>query len=150
MYNEEIYDCVSIVISVRPCYRLRQPERMVKWGAQGTTEYIILGQGQSALYFGCSPDANTFVQYTDPAGNALSSMDNGHAVYASIDSKEPVLINDTFSHAGGSNFELFWQQLRAGKRVVITADTLQSADFSLTGAARVLPKLEKSDCLTLQ
>lgn len=149
MVKKYMIACLSLLVSTHAIAFGSQNE-WSSGGAQGTTEYIILGQGQSALYFGCSPDANTFVQYTDPVGNVLSSMDNGHAVYASIDGKEPVLINDTFSHAGGSNFELFWQQLRAGKRVVITADTLQSADFSLTGAAKVLPKLEKSDCLTLQ
>lgn len=117
---------------------------------QGSTEYQVQGKGKSGLYFSCNPDENTFVQFTDTQGQQVSNLDEGRSVYASVDGKPSLLINDIFSDAGSAAFMQFWKQLRTGKSVVITAEKLQSATFSLAGASRVLPKFETSDCRVMQ
>ena len=117
---------------------------------QGSTEYQVQGKGKSGLYFSCNPNENTFVQFTDTQGRQVSNLDEGRSVYASVDGKPSLLINDTFSDAGSAAFMQFWKQLRTGKSIVITAEKLQSATFSLAGASRVLPKFETSDCRVMQ
>lgn len=117
---------------------------------QGSTEYQVQGEGQSGLYFSCNPDENTFVQFTDTQGKQVSSLDEGRSVYASVDGKPSLLINDTFSDAGSAGFMQFWKQIRTGKSVVVTAEKLQSATFSLAGASRILPAFENSDCRVMQ
>ncbi|MGA8122493.1 MAG: hypothetical protein WBR21_05640 [Rouxiella badensis] len=127
-----------------------QASEWKKSWAQGVTEYRLQGEGQSSLYFGCDPNANTFVQVTDAQGKSISSLDEGRSVYASVDGKPSLLINDTFSDAGSSAFVQLWKQLRVGKNVVLTADNLQSTRLTLSGAAHVLPKLDASDCRVMQ
>lgn len=117
---------------------------------QGSTEYQVQGKGKSELYFSCNPDENTFVQFTDTQGRQLSNLDEGRSVYASVDGKPSLLINDTFSNAGSEAFMQFWKQLRTGKSVVITAEHLQIVTFSVAGASRVLPKFETTDCRVMQ
>lgn len=118
--------------------------------AQGTTEYQVHEKGSSILYFGCNPEENTFVQYTDATGKSASSHDTSVAVYAHVDNGKPLLANDTFSDAGSAQFTLLWRQLRQGKSVTVSAQGMQSTTFKLSNAASVLPALEASDCRVMQ
>ncbi|EIN8658272.1 TPA: hypothetical protein MNC29_000018 [Citrobacter freundii] len=116
---------------------------------QGVTEYRIQGKNGAELLMTCSPENNTFVQYTSPDGKTLTSgNDDGRSVQAQTDSGDTFLINDTFSDAGGSNFEAFWDAARKSHRIHITATGLTSATFTFSNAAGVLPEFDKSGCLT--
>ncbi|EPK3139310.1 hypothetical protein ACWOQQ_24265 [Enterobacter sp. ESY66] len=116
---------------------------------QGVTEYRIQGKDGAELLLTCSPDDNAFVQYTAPDGKKLTSgNDDGRSVQAQVDSGDTFLINDTFSDAGGSNFEAFWDAARKSHRIHITATGLTSATFTFSNAARTLPEFDKSGCLT--
>lgn len=139
---------MAAVFLVVTCH-VQAGEWKTSW-VQASTEYQVQGEGQSGLYFSCNPDENTFVQFTDTQGKQVSSLDEGGSVYASVDGKPSLLINDTFSDAGSAAFMQFWKQLRTGKSVVITAEHLQSVTFSVAGASRVLPKFETTDCRVMQ
>ena len=116
---------------------------------QGVTEYRIQGKDGAELLLTCSRDDNVFVQYTAPDGKTLTSgNDNGRSVQAQVDSGDTFLINDTFSDAGGSNFEAFWDAARKSHRIHITATGLTSATFTFSNAAKILPEFDKSGCLT--
>jgi hypothetical protein len=116
---------------------------------QGVTEYRIQGKNGAELLMTCSPDDNVFVQYTEPDGKKLTSgNDDGRSVQAQTDSGDTFLINDTFSDAGGSNFEAFWDAARQSHRIHITATGLTSTTFTFSNAARTLPEFDKSGCLT--
>lgn len=116
---------------------------------QGVTEYRIQRKDGAELLMTCSPDDNVFVQYTAPDGKTLTSgNDNGRSVQAQVDSGDTFLINDTFSDAGGSNFEAFWDAARKSHRIHITATGLTSATFTFSNAAKILPEFDKSGCLT--
>lgn len=116
---------------------------------QGVTEYRIQNKQSAELLLTCSPDDNVFVQYTAPDGKTLTSGgDDGRSVQAQTDSGDTFLINDTFSDAGGSNFEAFWDAARQSHRIHITANGLASTTFTFSNAARTLPAFKKSGCLT--
>ncbi|MBA7986112.1 hypothetical protein [Enterobacter asburiae] len=116
---------------------------------QGVTEYLIQNKQGAELLMTCSPDDNVFVQYTSPDGKTLTSgNDNGRSVQAQVNSGDTFLINDTFSDAGGSNFEAFWDAARQSHRIHITATGLTSTTFTFSNAARTLPAFDKSGCLT--
>ncbi len=88
----------------------------------------------------CSPDDNVFVRYTSPDGKTLTSgNDDGRSVQAQTDSGDTFLINDTFSDAGGSNFEAFWDAARKSHRIHITATGLTSATFTFSNSAVMTP-----------
>ena len=120
--------------------------------AQGTSEYTVLGTGQSALYFACSPDSAAFVQFTDQQGNQYSSIGlegKSIAFYAVIDGEEYIL-NDVQSDAGASNFSVAWDALRKGKKLVIelkdSEKILSKTSFTLKGAKSTLPAFKDSEC----
>ncbi|EOY5726364.1 hypothetical protein ACP6ZN_004944 [Enterobacter cloacae] len=116
---------------------------------QGVTEYRIQNKQGAELLLTCSPDDSVFVQYTSPDGKTLASgNDDGRSVQAQTDSGDTFLINDTFSDAGGSNFEAFWDIARKSHRIHITATGLTSTTFTFNNAARTLPEFNKSGCLT--
>ncbi|EOY5726376.1 hypothetical protein ACP6ZN_004956 [Enterobacter cloacae] len=116
---------------------------------QGVTEYRIQGKDGAELLLTCSPDDNAFVQYTSPDGKTLTSgNDDGRSVQAQVDSGDTFLINDTFSDAGGSNFEACWDIARKSHRIHITATGLTSTTFTFSNAAKILPEFDKSGCLT--
>jgi hypothetical protein len=121
----------------------------IRTWVQGVTEYRIQGKNGAELLMTCSPDDNVFVQYTAPDGKKLTSgNDDGRSVQAQTDSGDTFLINDTFSDAGGSNFEAFWDAARQSHRIHITATGLTSTTFTFSNAARTLPEFDKSGCLT--
>ena len=63
-------------------------------------------QNGAELLLTCLPEDNVFVQYTSPDGKTLASGgDDGRSVQAQTDNSDTFLINDTFSDAGGGNFE---------------------------------------------
>lgn len=116
---------------------------------QGVTEYLIQNKQGAELLMTCSPDDNVFVRYTSPDGKTLTSgNDDGRSVQAQTDSGDTFLINDTFSDAGGSNFEAFWDAARKSHRIHITATGLTSATFTFSNSAKILPEFDKSGCLT--
>lgn len=120
------------------------------WG-QGTTEYTILGMnGSSQLYFGCNPDNELFVEYIDPIGHSVTSLDilnnTTKSVYAIVDNNNAFLINDPLSDSGVSNLREFWKELRTGKQVYISGTGLIPTVFTLRKAATVLPPFNKLDC----
>ncbi|EIV6183736.1 hypothetical protein ACM26E_24380 [Kluyvera cryocrescens] len=116
---------------------------------QGVTEYHIQGKDGAELLLTCSPDDNAFVQYTAPDGKTLTSGgDDGRSVQAQVDSGDSFLINDTFSDAGGSNFEAFWNAARQSHQLHITATGLASTTFTFSNSRKVLPPFDKSGCLT--
>lgn len=116
---------------------------------QGVTEYHIRGKDGAELLLTCSPDDNAFVQYTAPDGNKLTSgNDDGRSVQAQIDGGDSFLINDTFSDAGGSNFEAFWDAARQSHHLHITATGLPPTTFTFSNSRKVLPPFDKSGCLT--
>ena len=116
---------------------------------QGVTEYRIQNKNGAELLLTCSPDDNVFVQYTAPDGKKLTSgNDDGRSVQAQTDSGDTFLINDTFSDAGGSNFEAFWDIARKSHHIHITATGLTSTTFTFSNAAKILPEFDKSGCLT--
>lgn len=116
---------------------------------QGVTEYHIQNKDGAELLLTCSPDDNVFVQYTAPDGKTLTSgNDDGHSVQAQVGSGDTFLINDTFSDAGGSNFEAFWDAARQSHQLHITATGLASTTFTFSNSRKVLPPFDKSGCLT--
>lgn len=118
------------------------------WG-QGTTEYVVKGQGKSQLYIGCDPYKAAFVMYTDPEGRSLSNydgMEQTRQFYVSVDGGEAILFNDVESNSGANNFKFAWNKLRHGKSVKVTGDNIKPAIFTLSSAGKVLPEISKSDC----
>ncbi|UUX55616.1 hypothetical protein NUG39_06220 [Citrobacter youngae] len=116
---------------------------------QGVTEYHIQRKDGAELLLTCSLDDNAFVQYTAPDGKTLTSgNDDGRSVQAQVDSGDTLLINDTFSDAGGSNFEAFWNAARQSHQLHITATGLASTTFTFSNSRKVLPPFDKSGCLT--
>uniref|UniRef100_UPI0036DE9B91 hypothetical protein n=1 Tax=Photorhabdus sp. RM322S TaxID=3342825 RepID=UPI0036DE9B91 len=116
---------------------------------QGVTEYRIQNKIGAELLLTCSPEDNVFVQYTSPDGKTLASgEDDGRSLEAQTDSGNTYLINDTFSDAGGSNFEAFWDAARKSHRIHITATGLTSTTFTFSNAAKILSEFDKSGCLT--
>jgi len=116
---------------------------------QGVTEYHIQGKDGAELLLTCSPDDNAFVQYTAPDGKTLTGGgEDGHSVQAQVDSGDTFLINDTFSDAGGSSFESFWNAARRSHQLHITATGLASTTFTFSNSRKVLPPFDKSGCLT--
>ena len=120
------------------------------WG-QGTTEYTVLGRnGQSKLYFGYNPDNEFFVEYIDPVGRSITSLDNldnnRKSIYAIVDNNDALLINDTLSDAGVSNLRDFWEELRSGKQVYVSGTGLIPSVFTLNKASTILPPFDQLDC----
>ncbi|HIF9530613.1 TPA: hypothetical protein ACX6S4_003018 [Photobacterium damselae] len=105
--------------------------------------------GQSQLYFGCNPDNEFFVEYIDPIGRSVTSLDildNNISIYAIIDNNDALLINDPLSESGVSNLREFWKELREGSQVYVSGTGLIPAVFTLKKASTVLPPFDKLDC----
>lgn len=117
---------------------------------QGMTHYVLADSSRAQLYFGCSPQGNTYVEYTAPDGRRISSQDSGHDIEASVDGGQPFLVSDTFSDAGSGQFEAFWPRLRRAKTLTVTSAGLPAVTFTLAPHQRVLPVFEQSGCLTRQ
>lgn len=118
------------------------------WG-QGVSEFIVLGKGQSSLYLSCEDTASraATVIFTDIHGNQVSS-DAGKQLEVKIDSNEKVNMGDSESHAGSENFGFGWEQLRKGKKVIVSADGTKAAAFTLQGASGVIPAFGADGCIS--
>lgn len=116
--------------------------------AQGTAEYTILGKGQSQLYLACDSSGSqaATVIFTDVRGHQVS-MDSGQTLTMKIDNGEEADISESDSHVGEDNLMWAWNQLRTGKRVVVSGSGAKPAVFTLNGAAAVIPAFGDNGCV---
>ncbi|HBH7007823.1 TPA: hypothetical protein ACPY0B_002752 [Citrobacter farmeri] len=117
------------------------------WG-QGVSEFVILGKGQSQLYLTCEDTGSraATLRFTDEKGHQVR-MDSGQSLNLKIDDETPVSISDSESHVGSDNVAWAWNQLRTGKRVIVSGEGVKAAVFTLNGAGKVLPAFGDSGCL---
>ncbi|ELN2579006.1 hypothetical protein RY966_004816, partial [Enterobacter kobei] len=82
--------------------------------AQGTSEYTILGKGQSQLYLACDSSGSqaATIIFTDVNGHQVS-MDSGQTLTLKIDDEE-ANISESDSHVGEGNLMWAWNKLRTG------------------------------------
>lgn len=85
--------------------------------------------------------------FTDIHGNQVSS-DAGKQLDIKIDSNEKVGMGDSESHAGSDNFGFGWNQLRKGKKVIVSGDGVKAAAFTLQGASEVIPEFGTDGCIS--
>lgn len=116
--------------------------------AQGVSEFVIKGKGQSQLYLVCEDYGSqpATVIFTDASGHQVS-MDEDKSLQVSIDGGALIDISESGSHAGGNNLAHAWAQLRNGKQVSVTGDGVKPATFTLAGAAKVLPAFGTHGCV---
>ncbi|MGJ3448723.1 hypothetical protein [Enterobacter sp. PTB] len=116
--------------------------------AQGTAEYTILGKGQSQLYLACDSSGSqaATIIFTDVRGHQVS-MDSGQTLTMKIDNAEEADISESDSHVGEDNLMWAWNQLRTGKRVVVSGSGAKPAVFTLKGAAGVIPAFGDNGCV---
>ena len=78
-------------------------------------------------------------------------MQRDNDIGASINGGALILISDSFSDAGGQQFEFFWQQLRNAKSIRVEVAGLPATTFVLDISSRnKMPALNTSGCLTQQ
>lgn len=123
-------------------------ETWSKGWAQGVSEFVINGEGQSQLSLSCEDYSSqpATVIFTDASGHQVS-MDEDKSLQVSIDDGAPIDISESGSRVGGNNLALAWTQLRNGKQVSVTGDGAKSATFTLAGAAKVLPAFGTHGCV---
>ncbi|MGX9308615.1 hypothetical protein [Pantoea ananatis] len=123
-------------------------ETWSKGWAQGVSEFVINGEGQSQLSLSCEDYGSqpATVIFTDTSGHQVS-MDEDKSLQVSIDGGAPIDIRESGSRVGGNNLALAWTQLRNGKQVSVTGDGAKSATFTLAGAAKVLPAFGTHGCV---
>ncbi|MGQ3660782.1 hypothetical protein [Citrobacter braakii] len=116
--------------------------------AQGTAEYTILGKGQSQLYLACDSSGSqaATIIFTDVNGYQVS-MDSGHTLTMKIDNAEEADISESDSHVGERNLMWVWNQLRTGKRVLVSGSGAKPVIFTLKGAAGVIPAFGDNGCV---
>ncbi|HDT3904147.1 hypothetical protein [Raoultella planticola] len=116
--------------------------------AQGVSEFVIKGEGQSQLSLSCEDYGSqpATVIFTDASGHQVS-MDGDKNLQVSIDGGVPIDISESGSRVGGNNLAQAWAQLRNGKQVSVTGDGAKSATFTLAGAAKVLPAFGTHGCV---
>ncbi|QHM75743.1 MULTISPECIES: hypothetical protein [Enterobacteriaceae] len=116
--------------------------------AQGTSEYTILGKGQSQLYLACDSSGSqpATIIFTDVNGHQVS-MDSGQTLTMKIDNEEEASISESDSHVGEGNLMWAWNKLRIGKRVIVSGTGAKPAVFTLKGAAGVIPAFGDNGCV---
>ncbi|MFZ4170261.1 hypothetical protein ACEV60_16555 [Enterobacter ludwigii] len=124
-------------------------ETWSKGWAQGVSEFVILGKGQSQLYLACDDDGSqpASIIFTDATGLQVS-MDSGKTLQVRIDGGEPIDISDSDSRVGENNLTLAWNALRTGKQALVTGDGVRPALFTLNGAGKVLPAFGTHGCVS--
>ncbi|WP_392433424.1 hypothetical protein ACF3VQ_03550 [Yersinia sp. HM-2024] len=124
-------------------------ETWSKGWAQGTSEFVILGKGQSQLYLACDDYGSqpASVIFTDATGLQVS-MDSGKTLQVRVDGGEPIDISDSDNHAGDNSLTFAWNALRTGKLVLVTGDGVRPALFTLNGAGKVLPAFNTHGCVS--
>ncbi|MEP9232402.1 hypothetical protein ABKT30_09695 [Enterobacter hormaechei] len=116
--------------------------------AQGTTEYTILGKGQSQLYLACESTGSQAVTiiFTDVNGHQVG-MDVGQKLTMKIDNEEEANISESESHVGSDNVMWAWNKLRSGKRVIVSGTGAKPAAFTLNGTAAIIPEFGDNGCV---
>ncbi|MFZ5350131.1 hypothetical protein [Enterobacter asburiae] len=116
--------------------------------AQGVSEFVIKGEGQSQLSLTCEDYGSqpAMVIFTDASGHQVS-MDEDKSLQVSIDGGALIDISESGSRVGGNNLALAWAQLRNGKQVSVTGDGVKTATFTLARAAKVLPAFGTHGCV---
>ncbi|HDR2619482.1 TPA: hypothetical protein QCI71_000313 [Enterobacter chuandaensis] len=116
--------------------------------AQGTSEYTILGKGQSQLYLACDSSGSqpATIIFTDVNGHQVS-IDSGQTLTMKIDNEEEASISESDSHVGEGNLMWAWNKLRTGKRVIVSGTGAKPAVFTLKGAAGVIPAFGDNGCV---
>ncbi|ELN2578741.1 hypothetical protein RY966_004529 [Enterobacter kobei] len=116
--------------------------------AQGTSEYTILGKGQSQLYLACDSSGSqpATIIFTDVNGHQVS-IDSGQTLTMKIDNEEEANISESESHVGEDNLMWAWNKLRTGKRVIVSGTGAKPAVFTLKGAAGVIPAFGDNGCV---
>ena len=123
-------------------------ETWSKGWAQGVSEFVIKGKGQSQLYLSCEDYGSqpATVIFTDANGHEVS-MDEDKNLQVSIDGGESIDISESDSRVGSNNLVLAWTQLRNGKQVSVSGEGGKPATFTLAGAAKVLPEFGTQGCV---
>ena len=123
-------------------------ETWSKGWAQGVSEFVINGEGQSQLSLTCEDYGSqpTTIIFTDASGHQVS-MDGDKNLQLSIDDGVPIDISESESRVGSNNLALAWAQLRNGKQVSVTGDGVKPATFTLSGATKVLPAFGTHGCV---
>lgn len=116
--------------------------------AQGVSEFVIQGKGQSQLYLTCEDTGSraATLSFTDEKGHQVR-MDNGQSLDMKIDDEEPVSVSDSESHVGSDNVAWAWNKLRTGKLVIVSGEGVKPTTFTLNGAGKMLPAFGDSGCL---
>ena len=124
-------------------------ETWSKGWAQGVSEFVILGKGQSQLSLSCddSGTAPATIIFTDATGHDVS-MDSDKTLQVRIDGGEAIDISESDSRVGENNLTLAWNALRTGKQVTVSGDSVRSATFTLNGAGKVLPAFGTHGCVS--
>ncbi|KLP39109.1 hypothetical protein [Enterobacter ludwigii] len=124
-------------------------ETWSKGWAQGVSEFVIPGKGQSQLSLSCddSGTAPATIIVTDATGHQVS-MDSDKTLQVRIDGGEAIDISESDSRVGENNLTLAWNALRTGKQVTVSGDSVRSATFTLNGAGKVLPAFGTHGCVS--
>ncbi len=95
----------------------------------------------------CQGSRAATVIFTDIHGNQVSS-DTEKRLEVKIDNNEKVEMGDSESHVGSDNFGFGWNQLRKGKKVIVSGDGVKAAVFTLQGASGVIPEFGTDGCIS--
>ena len=110
---------------------------------QGTFEYGIKNDsvGSDEVYIACAED-NTYISFTvggvSPRQGSNIIMTIGPDEFVVMAGKNGYF--QTASHVDADNFHALWDAMRAGQNLRVRLSTGQSTNFTLKGAAKVLPK----------
>lgn len=117
--------------------------------AQGVSEFVIKGKGQSQLYLACEDDGSqpATIIFTDTTGHQVS-MDSGKTLQVRIDGGETIDISESDSRSGDNNLAQAWNALKTGKQVQVTGNGILPALFTLKGAGNVLPEFGAHGCVS--
>ena len=117
--------------------------------AQGMSEFVIKGKGQSQLYLACEDDGTqpATIIFTDTTGHQVS-IDSGKTLQVRIDDSETIEISESDSRGGDNNLAQAWNALRTGKQVQVTGNGILPVLFTLKGAGNVLPEFGTHGCVS--
>lgn len=139
---------LASVLTPSVSHAFGNPDSWVSGYAQGTSEYTILGKGQSQLYLACDSSGSqpATIIFTDVNGQQVR-MDSGQTLAMRIDNAEEVNISESESHVGSDNVMWAWNKLRTGKRVVVSGSGVKPATFTLAGLLQFfLPSVTTAVC----
>ena len=117
--------------------------------AQGVSEFIILGKGQSQLYLACEDTGSrpASIIFTDVSGHQVRMNAEQH-FEMKFDGEDVANIRESASHAGSSHVESAWNLLRVAKQVTVSGEGAKPVTFTLNGAAAVIPQFGDDGCMS--